>query len=84
MVVENSVKNTAVYNTFQSLGSVVSRVKLSLRKGGTLWQQYLKVDPKPQNRYAVEVPKVLILEENASTQSYVKIVAAVDANSEGL
>ena len=94
---KNSLKNTEVYNTFQSLGSdhrvVVSKVKVSFRKSRRppkrVHYDYsaLKVDAELQNRYAVEVRNrfsCLVEEEDGASDSYGKLVEAIDATSKSL
>ena len=93
----NSLKNTEAYNTFQSLGSdhrvVVSKVKVSFRKSRKpskrIHYDYsaLKVDAELQNRYAIEVHNrfsCLVEEEDDATDSYGKLVEAIDTTNKSL
>lgn len=94
---KNSVKNTEAYDIFNSLGSdhrvVVSRVKISLRKTKKPPQrvQYdysaLKRDEELQRKYAVAVQNrfsCLVEEGDDATESYGKLVAAVEAANKTL
>ena len=93
---KNSLKNTEAYNTFQSLGSdhrvVVCKVKVSFRKSKRPAKRVhydysaLKVDTELQERYAIEVQNRFscLVEEGGATESYGKLVEAIDATNKAL
>ncbi len=90
---KNSLKNTEAYNTFQSLGSdhrvVVSKIKVSFRKSKRPEKRVhydysaLKVDVELQERYALEVQNRFscLGEEGDATETYGKLVEAIDATN---
>ena len=94
---KNSLKNTEAYNTFQSLGSdhrvVVCKVRVSFRKTHRPQKRVhydysaLKTDKELQSKYAVEVRNrfsCLVEEEDGATESYGKLVDAIEAANNSL
>ncbi|XP_063680102.1 uncharacterized protein LOC134815494 [Bolinopsis microptera] len=94
---KNSLKNTEVYNTFQSLGSdhrvVVCKIKVSFRKGHRPPKKVnydysaLKSDGELQKKYAIEVWNRfsgLVEEDDGATESYGKLMVANEAANKSL